>query len=69
MNQWNAHEKLVLDKLDTHGEKIDKQSELITDVRIEIAKLKTNMRIYIRVWGTIAGFVGAAALVFLKGMF
>ena len=65
MNQWSSYEKLVLDKIEHYGKKIDKQSELLTKVRIDVAKLKTSARI----WGLLAGAVGAAALMYIQGLF
>lgn len=52
-NGWSEYEKLVLSKLDEHGEKIKCVDKKVTDVRIEVAGLKVKAGI----WGAIAGLI------------
>jgi len=71
-NSWSEWQNCVLSKLDAHGQSIkdngaalEKTNEAIVEIRIAIAKLKTSARI----WGLLAGSIGAAALIYIQGMF
>ena len=72
-NSWNEHQKLVIDKLNSHAEKLDKQSVLITDLRLSVMQLKTrfNMRstFFGASAGSLAGFLSAFLLSLVRGLF
>ena len=50
---WSKYEKMVIDKLDEHGNKFNEIESKLTQIQVDIATLKVKAGI----WGGIAGLV------------
>jgi len=50
---WSKYEKMVIDKLDDHGNKFSEIESKLTQIQVDIATLKIKAGI----WGGIAGLV------------
>ena len=52
-NGWSKYEKLVMDKLDEHDDRVGNVEEMLTQVRVDIATLKVKAGL----WGGIGGLI------------
>ena len=50
---WSKYEKMVIDKLDEHGNKFHEIESKLTQIQVDIATLKVKAS----VWGGLAGLV------------
>ena len=50
---WSKYEKMVIDKLDEHGNKFNEIESKLTQIQVDIATLKVKAS----VWGGLAGLV------------
>ena len=50
---WSKYEKMVIDKLDDHGNKFSEIENKLTQIQVDIATLKVKAGI----WGGVAGLV------------
>ena len=53
IDSWSKYEKMVIDKLDEHGNKFNEIESKLTQIQVDIATLKVKAGI----WGGIAGLV------------
>ena len=53
IDSWSKYEKMVIDKLDEHGNKFNEIESKLTQIQVDIATLKVKAS----VWGGLAGLV------------
>ena len=64
-DSWERYEKLVLDKLDNHGDTLDTIYKELIKIQVEMGVVKTKLALI----GVISGSLSSIAILFLNFYF